>query len=208
MNRDRLLSLTGVAFVVLLVGSFFVAGEPPDADDPVAEIIEHYVDNKDSIVIAVFMSAFAAISVVVFANYLRTLMRDTSASALILVGAGITAVGAGVDNTISLSLAEAAEDIDPAAVQALQALWDNDFVPIAIGIVIFIGSCGFSILRTGALPKWLGWFALLLAAIGLTPLGFAAFMGSALWVLITSVLLAVRAGGPSEPAAAPMGPPD
>ena len=206
MRRDWLAPLTGVAFVVLLVLSFIIAGEPPDADEPVQEIVDYYVDDKDSILISALLGGIAAVALVFFANHLRRLMREAPTSAVILAGASIIAVGGGVDMTISFALAEAADDVDPTAVQALQALWDNDFMPIAIGIVVFLLSSGLAILRTGALPKWWGWVAVVLAVIGMTPVGFAAFMGSLLWVLVTSVMLALRARSPAG--GAPLGPPD
>ena len=198
--------LTGVAFVALLVLSFVIGGEPPDADSPVQEIVDHYVDNKDAIMASTLAGGIAAVFLVFFANHLRSLMREAPTSAPILVGAGIIAVGGGVDMTISFALAEAAEDIDPTAVQALQALWDNDFMPIAIGIVIFLIASGLAIVRTGALPKWWGWIAVAIGVVGMTPIGFVAFMGSLAWVLVTSVMLTVRArrpatieSGPSPP---------
>jgi hypothetical protein len=127
-------------------------------------------------------------------------------SALVLTGAAIMAVGAGIDLTITIALVEAVEDIDPAAVQSLQALWDNDFMPIAIGIEILFLSAGLSIVKHGVLPKWLGWAAIVIAVLGLTPAGFAAFLLGALWVLVVSVLLAVRSrrataalAGPATP---------
>jgi hypothetical protein len=48
-------------------------------------------------------------------------------SAVALAGATVMAVGAAIDATISFTLAETADNIEPTAVQALQALWDNDF---------------------------------------------------------------------------------
>ncbi len=164
------------------------------------------MDEKDSILVASLLGSIAAVSLVFFANYLRHLMRESRTSATILAGASIVAVGAGIDMTISFALAEAAEDVEPTAVQALQALWDNDFLPLAIGIVIFLISVGTSIVATGALPKWLGWVAIALGVIGMTPIGFVAAMGAALWILIASVMLAVRSRSPAG--AAPMGPPD
>lgn len=202
MRRESLLSLTGVAFVVFLILSFIVGGEPPNADEPVNEIVEHYADNKDSILIACLLGSIAAVALVFFANHLRHLMRGSRTSATILAGAAIVAVGAGIDMTIQFALAEAAEDVDPTAVQALQALWDNDFLPLAIGTVIFLLSVGTSILATGALPKWLGWIAIALGVIGMTPIGFVSAMGAAIWILIASVLLAVRGGRPAAEAPA------
>jgi succinate dehydrogenase/fumarate reductase cytochrome b subunit len=205
LRRNWLLPLTGVAFVVFLILSSVVGGEPPSADEDVTKIVEHYKDNKDSIMIASLLGSIAAVFLVFFANHLRHLMRASRTAPTILAGAAIVAVGAGIDITIQFALAEAAEDIEPTAVQALQALWDNDFMPMAIGIVVFLISAGTSTLATGALPKWLGWVAIALGVIGVTPLGFAAAIGAGLWILVASVLLAVRGRRPADVAAG--GPP-
>ena len=61
--------------------------------------------------------------------------------------------------TIALALAESVEDIDDLAVQALQGLWDNDFIPIAFGVLIFLISAGVSTLQTGVPPRWMGYRA-------------------------------------------------
>ena len=152
-------------------------------------------------------------SLVFFGAYLRKVFSAAEPpghgmlSPLVLAGTVIMAVGAGIDMTISFALAEAAEDIDPVAVQSLQALWDNDFMPIAIGIVVLLLSSGLSIVRYGALPKWLGWVAIVLAVIGMTPIGFVSFMVGGLWVIVVSIMLAVRARRITAPAAPPPPPP-
>jgi hypothetical protein len=190
--------LTGVGFIVVLIISFVIAGEPPSADDPVQEVIDHYVDNKDAVRIGAFVGVAAAILLVFFGAYLRTVLGAAEGAGgmlpvLPLVGTAIVAVGGAIDSTISFALAEAAEDIEPSAVQALQALWDNDFMPLALGTLVFLISAGLSIVRHGGLPKWLGWVALVLAVIGFTPIGFAAFLATAIWIVIVSVMLALRA---------------
>ena len=190
--------LTGVAFIVVLIVGAIIGGEPPDADSPVREIVEHYRDNKTSIEVASFVIALGAVLLVFFGAYLRTVLSAAEGpggmlSALTLVGTAIVAVGAAIDTTISISLAESVDDISPAAVQALQALWDNDFVPLALGVLVFLISTGLSIVLHGALPRWLGWVALALAVIGFTPIGFAAFVGAGVWILVVSVMLTLRA---------------
>jgi hypothetical protein len=85
---------------------------------------------------------------------------------------------------------------DPTAVQALQALWDNDFVPIVLGTQLFLWGTGISVIRSAALPRWLGWVMVLLGVIGFTPLGFVAAIGSAVLVLVLSVWLSLRARQP------------
>jgi hypothetical protein len=198
--------LTGVAFIVMVIIAVIVSGgEPPSADEPVQEIIDYYVDNKDSVQIGSIIGVAAVILLVFFGAYLRSVLSAAEGgsgmlSALPLVGTAILATGLAIDSTISFALAEAVEDIEPAAVQALQALWDNDFIPLQLGVLIILISTGLSIVRYGALPKWLGWVALALAVIGFTPLGFAAFLGTGIWIAVVSVMLTMRARSESATA--------
>jgi hypothetical protein len=212
MNREWLAPLTGVAFIVVLFAGFIVAGEPPQADDPVQEIVDHYVDDDDAIMFGALLQTIAAGFLVFFAAYLRKVFRAAEGeggvlSAVVLIGATVVAVGASIDATISFALAEAADDIDPSGVQSLQALWDNDFMPLALGTGLFLLASGISTVRHGALPNWLGWIAILLGIVSFTPIGFAGAAGAAVWILIVSVLLALRARPTTPTAAAPPPPP-
>lgn len=206
MTKDSLAPLTGVAFLVVAIVAFAVGGEPPDASSSTEEIVSHYVDNKDSVIFGAVLAALAATLLIFFGATLSATLRAAEGvggilSAVVLVGASVMAVGIAIDSTILFALAESVEDIDPASVQTLQALWDNDFIPIAMGTLVFLFSSGLSIVRTGALPKWLGWVAIVLAVTALTPIGFVAFLGSAVWVLVVSVVLTMRARS-ATPAAA------
>ncbi|MGH2980624.1 MAG: hypothetical protein ACRDKV_01095, partial [Solirubrobacterales bacterium] len=165
----------------------------------VQEIVDHYVDNKDMIFASGLVGVLAMALLVYFAGYLRKILSAAEGpggfiSSLVLVGASILAVGLAIDSTISFALAETAEDVDPSAVQAMQAIWDNDFLPIALGMTLFYFSAGLSIVFTGVLPKWLGWVAIVFGVLGPTPAFFVGFLGGAIWILIVSVLLARRAG--------------
>ncbi len=203
MKKDWLAPLTGLVFIVLIIVGFIVQGEPPEASDDLQDIVDFYKDDKDSIEAGVFILALGTVFFVFFANYLRTVFRESSLSATILVGAAIFAVAGGIDGTILIATAEAADDIEPASVQTLQALWDNDFVPFAIGITVFLVSVGLSILRTAVFPKWLGWVVLVLALVSVTPVGFIAFPGSGLLVLVLSIWLTLRARRAAAPPTAP-----
>ena len=207
MKKHWLVPLTGVVFVLLAIAGFIVGGEPPDAEEPVQEIVDFYVDDKDSIVAGVFLLGLAIVSFIFFANYLRTLFRETATSATILVGAAIFAVGGAIDGTLLIAMAEAADDIEPESLHTLQALWDNDFVPFAVGISVFLISLAVSILRTNVLPRWLGWVTLVLAVLSLTPLGFFAFPATGLLILVLSVMLTVRERRAGTPASATPPPP-
>ena len=197
--------LTGVAFIVVAIIAFAIGGEPPEADQPVREIVSHYVDNKDSIQVSSALAALAGVLLVFFAGYLRKVLQAAEGpngflSALVLTGAAIMSVGIAIDATIAFAIAEAADDIRPAGVQALEALWDNDFLPIALGTTVFLLSAGLSSVVHGGLPKWLGWIAIVLGIVSVTPIGFVSFLGGGLWVLATSVVLMMR-GRPAAAAA-------
>ena len=200
MNSSKgwLVPLTGVAFVVVAVISFIVGGQPKDASHPATEIVNWYLDHKDSVEVSAFIGVAATVLLVFFGAYLRDVLRVAAGGADMLslvsfIGIVVVAVGFAFDTTIQLAIAERADDIDPIAVQSLQALWDNDFVPIALGVLLFLWATGISVVRSGALPKWIGWIMLLLGVVALTPIGFASFIGTALLILVISILLTVRA---------------
>jgi len=187
-----------MGFVLLGIVSFIVGGEPKSADEPVGEIVDYYVDNKDSIQVAAFIGVAAILLLVFFGAYLRRVLRAAAPEGEILslvsfLGLVVVAVGFAIDTTILIALSEAADDIDPVAAQSLQALWDNDFVPLVLGVLMFLWATGLAVIRTGALPKWLGWVMVVLGVLGLTPIGFVAAIGAAILVLVLSILLSVRA---------------
>ena len=197
-NKEWLAPLTGVAFVVVGIISFLISGEPKSADDPVKEIVNFYVDKKDSVQISAIAGVVAGLLLIFFGAYLRKVLQAAAGegetlSLVSFIGLVLVALGFAIDGTISFALAEAAEDIDPVAVQSLQALWDNDFLPIMLGVLAFLWATGISVIRSGALPKWLGWVMILLGIVGVTPIGFVAAIGSAILVLVLSILLSLRA---------------
>ena len=212
MDRHWWAPLTGVAFIVLVIVGGAIQGEPPDVDKAVQPIVDYYGDDADSIRIGTLLIAWGIVSWLFFAGIVRRALRAAEGeghvlSAVALAGAVILATGGAIDGMISFTLAETADDIDPAGVQALAALWENDFLPFILGAATFMLATGLSIVRHGALPKWLGWFAILLGVIALTPIGFVAFLGSALWVIAASVVLTLRArGGGDAPAPPPTAP--
>ena len=206
--RDRnewLIPLTGVAFVVLAIITLVISGgEPPEAKEGAQKIVDHYVDNKDEIQISSLISTIAAAALIFFFGYVRKVLRAAEGengmlSLVAFSGAVILGIAIAIDSTISFALSEAADDIEPAAAQALQALWDNDFMPFALGSIVVLLASGLSIVRHGALPKWLGWVAIVLGVISMTPVGFVGFLGAAVWIVIVSVILTMRARAAAAP---------
>lgn len=203
-SKDWLVPLTGVAFLIVGILAFAIGGEPTSADKPASEVVAFYVDNKDSVSGGAFIAALAAVLLIFFAGYLRKVLHEADGpgemlSLIAFAGMLVVAVGFAIDATILLALAESAKDIEPAAAQALQALYDNDFIPMVVGVMAFLLATGLSILKSGVLPSWLGWVMIALAVIGATPLGFIAAIGAALMVLVLSIMLSMRARAVAPP---------
>jgi hypothetical protein len=199
MRKDSWLApLTGLAFVVLAIVAFAIGGEPPDpTEEGAREIVDFYVDNEDAQMVSAALAGIAGTLFVFFGGYLRRVLRDAEGedgvlSAVAFAGSIVFAVGIAIDGTITFALAETADDIRPSAVQALSALWSNDFLPFAVGLQIFLLASGISVVRHGALPKWIGWVAIALAVIAVTPIGFASFLGAGILIAIVSVVLTLR----------------
>jgi hypothetical protein len=194
--------LTGVLFLLTLIVGFAVFGEePPGVDDEASEIVDFYVDNDNKLYVGVFLEAFAAIVLVFFAGSLRKVLRAAEGeggtlSLVAFAGLLIVAVGFTVDASITLAMVESVEDVDPITMQTLTALFENDYVPFAVGAGTFVLALGISTLRHGAFPKWLGWVAIVLGVLSVTPIGFVSAIGAALLVATTSVIMALRARSP------------
>ena len=197
--------VTGLGFIVLLIISIFVTGEPKGADEGPAAVAEWYSDNKDAAEFGAFISVVAGGFLIFFGAYLRKVLEPGAGlmlSILPLIGIAIVATGAAIDGMLMFAAAEAVDDVPAPEIQTIQAIWDNDFLPFLLGVLVFNWSVGLAVLRSGVLPRWMGWAAIVLGVIGLAgPLGFFGAIGAAIWIIIASILLSMQANGgaPAEP---------
>jgi uncharacterized protein DUF4386 len=209
-SREWLTPLLGVAFVVLLFISFFVQGNPKDASHPANEIAQWYSDNKNSAELGAFLGTVAAVLLIFFGAYLKRVLEDAGGRMLpilVLIGVVIVGIGAAIDNMFIFIAAERVDDIPASGIQTIQAIYDNDFLPFLLGIMVFLWAVGISVLQTGALPKWMGWLAIVFAVVSLAgPISFFAVPGAGIWVLLASIILTLQArrapAPPPQPAAA------
>jgi|SRR5215207_1179457 len=206
-------ALTGIAAIVIGVVSGAVAGSSPDAsDDSPREIVRFYTEHDTRVAVSVGIGIVAVALLLFFASYLKQVLDEAGAERSILprvafAGAVVLATGLAIDATIQLTLIQTADDISLAGSQALNALYNNDYVPLGVGMALLVFSAGLSIVKHGGLPKWIGWVGIVFGLTAPTPVGFIAFVGGGLWIAVTSVVLALRArkavdGGDAAPAAA------
>ena len=139
-SKTWLAPLTGILSIIVLIVGFVLAGEPPDpTEEPVREIVDFYVDNESSVIVGSILQGIAGALLIFFGGYLFKTLRaaGAEASAVVTLAGAITfALGMALDGTINFALAETADDIEPDAVQALSALWHNDFLPFSMGLLV------------------------------------------------------------------------
>ena len=194
--------LSGIAFLVFVIAGGAYGGEPPSEQGLKSpeELAAAYVSQGDKLSVAVFVMAVGLVFLVYFGSVLKTALDSGSAetgclSRVAFAGVIVFVAGAATDFTLVISMVEAAKDkVDPVAIQALSAYFENDFVPFAVGIILLTSASAISILKFGGAPKWLGWLAALITVVGLIPkIGFFAFPAAGVWILLASITLAIQA---------------
>ena len=199
MKSPRFAPLTGIVFVVLLILAFVVVeGETPDIDDSAQKITSFYHDDQGKHIAAVVLVALSTIFLTVFAVSLREFLRVPGGSdfwpTVALVGGAVAVAGFLVAAGIHLALIDGGDkNISPDAMVALNAIDADDFFGFATPLGIMLLGAGGATLRAGAaLPKWMGWAAIVLFVVFFTPVGFAAFGLTGIWIIIASVLMYQR----------------
>ncbi len=207
MDRwSRFAPLNGVLFVVLLVASFSVGGSSPGTDDSGSKVISFYREHQNAQRASALLGALAVVFFLFFAGALREHLRGSNrASGLATTGFGgaiLIAVGGGAFSGFSFALADVPDKLSPAAAQALNLLSNDFFFPFATGIAVFMIATGLAVTRWALLPRWLGWVALLIGVVAVTPAGFISFFALMAWVLVVAILMFIRGGRPLPPAGA------
>ena len=200
--------LTGVVFAVLFAVGFFAGGSTPDSDASAQHAVSSFVSNRTHDRVTVFLIAYASIFAIFFAAALRSYLKARSqGDGLITLGfSGMVIYVIGALTLVGMEYAatDVPAKISPSAEQALNVLQDDVFFALLVGAGIFLIGNGLAIVASAALPKWLGWIAVPLAVIAVTPLGWiVAIFALPIWVLIISVLMFLRQAAPAAAAAAP-----
>jgi hypothetical protein len=199
----RLAPLTGIVFAALLVVTFFFTPSAPSQHDTGVQVLAHFRLHHSAIVLGNFCGALAVIFFIFFAGTLRSFLRGQEGgeglSAVALGGAVLLGAGGAIFSSLEWALSETRNSISPAAAEAINVLSNNLFWPFEAGLVVFSIAIGLAILRTAALPKWLGWVMIVVGVVGVTPVGFFAFFAVMIWSVIVAVMLYRRGGEPARP---------
>ena len=207
---ERFAPLTGLLFLLLVAISFVLSGEPPDVDDSAAEHVEFWSKDEGKQIASALLATYAAIMLVWFAASVRQAINrvepEGRLASISFAGAVITATGIAVSNAIQFALAESAGDVPPDVTQTLSVLYADIFFPMATGFALFMVAAGIAAVRHGAFDKRLGWIAIVIGVICVTPAGFFGFLASLIWIGLASVVLYRKTDPVGSGAAPPPGP--
>jgi hypothetical protein len=186
--------LLGIVSIALFIAAFSVGGESPDADATAQKVVSFYTDHDSDQIIGAILLGYASLFLLFFASVLRTRLRATEQgsgglSALSFGGAVLMALGFLIFGGLAFTLADVSDKLDPSAAQAINALNGDLFLPLSVGAAAFNLANGIAIVRGGLLPGWLGWAAIVIGVVAVTPIGFFAILVTGIWILIASVLL-------------------
>jgi len=202
---ERLAPLTGVAFFVLIAITFALSNDTPDTDSSTADTVGYWSAHDSRLIAATIVGTFAVIFLVWFGASLRSaLMRaeggEGRLSTLAFAGVLIIGISGGIANSLQFTVADTVGDIPATSTQTLSVISEDFFLPFLAGIVILLFASAFCTLRFGALPKWLGWAAIVIGVVTVTPAGFVGFLASFVWLLVVSIVLFQREGQAGRPA--------
>jgi hypothetical protein len=191
---DRLAPLSGAAFFVLLVVSSISAGETPDGYASGQAVLSHFTAQASAQKLSSLIEALGVVFLVLFASRLRTWLRAGGADALasaVFGGAVVIAVGGAARAGIGWAVASGHDSLQPSTAQALNVLHATHY-PAIVGMAVFMFAAWGSILRTGALPAWLGWAALPIALAAVAPPSLIPLIATGVWIAAASVVMFLR----------------
>ena len=209
---ERYAPLSGLLFVVLVIAAVIVGGESPGANDGIVKVIKYWNENDDRAIAASIIAAFSTVALLWFAGVWRATLAAAEGGTARLAstafgGAVLAAAGWSMIIGFNFMAAETIGDVEPQVTQTFSALQSDFFFPLAIGFAVFLLASGLAMLRTGLFPAWMGWAAVALGVLSVTPAGFFAILLMLAGIIAVSLMLFMRQM-PATPAAGPLPPPD
>ena len=195
MTVKRIAPLSGLAFVVLLVITFVGFGggsSTPRTGASGATIASFYTRHHATAMAAAYLLPIAVLLLLVFAVTFFQAFRDhVRLSAGVFLAGALTASACLVSAAATHSaLAQGAKDkLSLASLQAINAIDQPAAYAFAAIAIMVLGAAGVLIGTRQRLAGYMGYIAVVLGIIGISPAGNALFPLTALWIAVLSVML-------------------
>ena len=192
---ERWATLSGVLAVPFwVVGVALISTKVKGSKGP--EILANYHKHSDGTLVAGLLWSIGILLFIWFLGSLRSryLVAEGGTGRLtaLAYGGGIAAATIGMLIPVADEVgALNKNDFDASGAAVLHHFSDGFFVAAEYTLPVFFFASAILALRYAALPKWLGWFSVLIGIVLLIgPIGWAAFIfATPIWVLIVSVWL-------------------
>ena len=203
---ERFAPLTGILFVLLVIAAVIVGGESPSADDSTRKVFDYFDGDRDRVLISSIILAIGVGAFLWFAGVLRSVLAAAEGPPARLAntawgGAIVLAVGILLLAGFAFVAADTVGDVPPVVTQTYSVGQADFYFPVAVGAAVFMLASGLAIVRSGALPAWVGWSGVVLgiAAITFTPAAFIAIILMLIWIVVLSVILFQATARPPAP---------
>jgi hypothetical protein len=198
--------LTGIVSGLLVFAAFASGSSAPSAHAPGDEVATfvraHGSGQKTSDILWTLGFVFLVFFAGSLRGYLRRSAAATSASTVMVVGAGMLTTGAAVYFGCDYVLATTRAGEAPATFQTLNALAVSLYLPVVAGGLVFGIASGVAILLSGQLPRWLGAAAAVIGALSVA--GILALPLLGIWTIVAGVLTWKRANKAAQPTSRPI----
>lgn len=213
----RLGGLLGIAFIVVWLPAFISKGDTPVFDDPIAETRAWWQDHGLRYLLAQYVVLLAAMVLllpfmVAFTSVLGRAEGGVKLwSRVSLIGGVCFLVTELAAGAAWAALAFGADKLSDDGMRTLMYLDVGAYQVPGFGLGLFVGAASLVIATTGALPRWIGYFGLLLGiALLVSPLavvddnpagpflvlGFLSFLLTNVWILVIAITMARRRDEP------------
>lgn len=195
---DRFAPISGLIFILLvLIGGPILEGSAPETGASGASVISFYAAHRTQERAAAIVIAFAFVAFLLFAATLRARWRDSARteglSAALLAAAGLVAVGQTITAGIGYSLAQAPGQLAASEAHLLNLLQNDLVLTSAAGFFAFGIVAGAILLRGVGHPRWLGWLAIAIGLLFVSPAELIGLLLLIVWILVLSFRMLRRA---------------
>lgn len=195
LDVRRVGSLCGVLFSILFVVTVVLVGDTGSNAADAARILGQ---DSDRFLAAFLVGTLSAVALLGFFATLRELVHDAAPdrkvlSSLLLAGASATAALLPGSLALMFGAAEAAAE-SPTSPEVANMVMNAQYGFLVAGFMmagLAVFCTGLGLLRSGVLPVWLCWAAVVIGVLQLMAYAFVTMLLVVLWVLVAAVVLLV-----------------
>jgi MFS family permease len=198
-DSERWAALAGPAFLVLMLLVLALQGNNAAEDASGAAVVAHYTDGHGPKLISAFLAAPVVAALLLFTGRLRmSLPRESGIGRKLLqYGAVLYAGGLLFGAVLQLALVFSADHGQKSVAETMNVLANDSWLLPVAGVAVMLLGAGMAVLRSGALPRWMGWVALVVGVVSLLgPGGFLGFFLGPIWIAAAGVMLYRRNDAP------------